>query len=117
VIDAISSGDPLVVGALVGVGLLLVAWFIAIVAAGDVEEGTEDVFSVMSGILLGLASIGVILIGGLAGLVAEAPGIVTTAIAGVVGYASIAGIVDLAAPVFVLLVVGSIVGAIALREA
>lgn len=115
-LDAITSGDPIVTGALVAVGLLLMSWLIAILVEGDVDEGTERVFSVLSGILLGLASILVIVIGELTALVAEAPGVVATFVAGTVGYLSLSGVVDVAPQVFAFIVAATLIGAIATRE-
>lgn len=107
----------LITGALIGLGLLLVAWLIAIVSAGDVEEGTEQVFSVLSGILLGLAAILVVIIGELTTLIAEAPGMVSAVFAGALGYLSLSGAIDVAAPLFATLVSIGIIVAIAIREA
>lgn len=111
------SGDPLITGALIGLALLLVAWLIAIVSAGDVDEGTERVFSVLAGILLGLGSIAVVIIGELTAFVAEAPGMVSTAVAGVLGYLSLSGAISIAPQVFATAVAIAAVVAIAIREA
>jgi hypothetical protein len=116
-IDSITSGNPVVLGALVAVGLLLVAWAISILIEGDVDEGTERVFSVFSGILLGLGSILVIVIGELSGLVAEAPGVIATLVAGSLGWLSLSGVIELAPQAFAFLVIATLVGAIATREA
>lgn len=108
----------LVTGAIVGFGLLLLAWLIAILSeGGDVESGTDRLFGVLSGILLGLASIAVIIIGELSGLVAEAPGVVATFVAGALGWLSLSGIVEIGPQLFVFVVVATLVGAIATREA
>lgn len=111
------GGSPIVVGAFIGLSILLVGWLIAIVSEGDVEDGTERLFGVVSGILLGLASIGVIIVGELGSIVAEAPGYVATAIAGTLGWLSLSGVVDVGAQLFVFLVMATVIGTIATREA
>jgi hypothetical protein len=116
-IESITSGNPVVLGALVAVGLLLVAWAIAILVEGDVDEGTERVFSVFSGILLGLGSILVIVIGELSQVVAEAPGVVATMVAGSLGWLSLSGVIELAPQAFAFLVAATLIGALATREA
>ena len=116
-IESLTSGSPVVLGAAVAVGLLLVSWAIAILVEGDVDEGTERVFSVFSGILLGLGSILVIVIGELSGLVAEAPGVIATIVAGSLGWLSLSGVIELAPQAFAFLVAATLVGAIATREA
>jgi hypothetical protein len=116
-IDSITSGNPVVLGAVLAVGLLLVAWAIAILVEGDVDEGTERVFSVFSGILLGLGSILVIVIGELSQVVAEAPGVVATFVAGSLGWLSLSGVIELAPQAFAFLVAATLIGALATREA
>jgi hypothetical protein len=111
------GGSPLLTGALVALGILLVGWLIAIVAEGDVDDGTERLFGVVSGILLGLASIAVIIVGELGSIVAEAPGYVATALVGTLGWLSLSGLVDVGAQLFAFLVIATVIGTIATREA
>lgn len=102
-----------------GIGLVVVAaaWIAMILQADDVERGTDRFFAAMVGILVTLGAIGDVLIANLADLVGSAPGVVSSIIAGGLGYLALDGTVEISAGIFALIVAAVVVSAIAISNA
>lgn len=92
-------------------------WIVMIMSEGAADDGTERFFNIVLGAVLGLASVGVVMLDQVTTVIGEIPGVAAALFAAGIGYLSIEGLVDMAGPLFVLVVLTAIVVAIGIREA
>ena len=93
------------------------AFVIAVAQGDDVLDGLESALSGALAAIVGTLGLTLALLGDLGGLIAGAPDVAASVAIGLVGSASLAGYVDLAAPAFATIALFAILGGIALREA
>lgn len=110
------TGDTIAdTGIIVGSGLLGL-WLLLILREQDAEAGTDRWLSLVGGVVIGVLSIGFVVLDSAATVIAEAPGFVATGIASLVGYLSLEGAIELTGGELVGIVAVAVLVTLAIRS-